>query len=99
MNVVYEKMYYMKTYMNWSFEEIYMLPVTLREWFFDKWLEDGSLFWSDSVFTISIDARISSVYCVFLIFVTLLIVLFNFHYYVLSCTCFAFFVFFIKKFF
>ncbi len=30
----------MKTYMNWTFEEIYMLPVNLRNWFFDKWVED-----------------------------------------------------------
>lgn len=29
----------MKTYMGWSFEEIYMLPITLREWFFEKWKE------------------------------------------------------------
>lgn len=30
----------MKTYMNWTFEEVYMLPVNLRNWFFDKWVED-----------------------------------------------------------
>ena len=29
----------MKTYMNWSFEEVYMLPVVLRNWFFQKWIE------------------------------------------------------------
>ena len=39
-NNLYEKIYYMKTYMNWTFEEIYMLPVNLRNWFFDKWVED-----------------------------------------------------------
>jgi hypothetical protein len=42
MNSVYEQIYYMKTYMNWSFEEIYMLPITLRNWFFDKWMEDNT---------------------------------------------------------
>jgi hypothetical protein len=41
-NHVYEKFFYMKNYMNWSFEEIYMLPVNLREWFFNKWLEVNS---------------------------------------------------------
>lgn len=38
-NHVYEKIFYMKTYMGWSFQEIYMLPVSLRNWFFDKWRE------------------------------------------------------------
>lgn len=42
MNSVYEQIYYMKTYMSWSFEEIYMLPITLRNWFYDKWLEDNT---------------------------------------------------------
>lgn len=42
LKVVYEKIYIMKTHMNWGFEEIYMLPVQLREWFFDKWLEENS---------------------------------------------------------
>lgn len=28
--------------MNWGFEEVYMLPIQLREWFFNKWLEDNS---------------------------------------------------------
>ncbi len=42
MNAVYEKFYYMKTYMGWSFEEIYMLPIPLRNWFFDKWIEDNN---------------------------------------------------------
>ena len=40
-NHLYEKIYYMKIYMNWSFEEIYMFPVALRNWFFNKWLEDN----------------------------------------------------------
>jgi len=41
-SVVYEKIYYMKTYMNWSFEEVYMMPIPLRDWFFNRWLEENS---------------------------------------------------------
>ena len=41
-NNLYEQIYYMKSYMGWSFEEVYMLPVLLRNWFFDKWVEDNS---------------------------------------------------------
>ena len=40
-SVVYEKIYLMKTYMGWSFEEIYMLPIPLRDWFINKWIEDN----------------------------------------------------------
>lgn len=32
----------MKTYMGWSFEEIYMLPIPLRDWFYNKWIEDNT---------------------------------------------------------
>jgi len=41
MNVVYEKIRIMKTYAGWGFEEVYMLPVRLREWFYDKWIQDN----------------------------------------------------------
>lgn len=41
-NALYEKIYYMKTYMNWSFEEVYILPIVLRNWFFQKWIEEKS---------------------------------------------------------
>ena len=40
-NSVYEKIYNMKTYMGWSFNEAYSLPIVLRDWFFDRWLEDN----------------------------------------------------------
>jgi hypothetical protein len=30
----------MKTHMGWSFEEAYILPISLREWFYSKWIED-----------------------------------------------------------
>ena len=30
----------MKTYMNWSFEEVYMLPIPLRDWFYDRHISD-----------------------------------------------------------
>ncbi len=39
-NMVYEKIYRMKTYMNWSFEEVYMLPIPLRDWFYDRHISD-----------------------------------------------------------
>lgn len=41
MNTVYEKIYIMKAYAGWGFEEFYMLPIRLREWFFNKWLEEN----------------------------------------------------------
>lgn len=41
-NSVYVKIFQMKTYMNWSFEEIYMLPIPLRNWFYDKWVEENT---------------------------------------------------------
>lgn len=28
--------------MGWSFEEIYMLPIPLRDWFYNKWIEDNT---------------------------------------------------------
>lgn len=40
--VVYEKIYIMKAYMGWSFEEAYMLPIPLREWFINKWIEKNT---------------------------------------------------------
>ena len=40
--VVYEKIYIMKTHMGWSFEEVYMLPIALREWFLNKWVEENT---------------------------------------------------------
>jgi len=40
-DVLYEKIYIMKTYMGWSFEEIFLLPIPLRDWFINKWLEDN----------------------------------------------------------
>lgn len=39
-NNLYEKFYIMKTHMGWSFEEAYILPISLREWFYSKWIED-----------------------------------------------------------
>lgn len=40
--VVYEKLYLMKVHMGWSFEEAYMLPIPLREWFINKWVEQNT---------------------------------------------------------
>jgi hypothetical protein len=28
--------------MGWSFEEVYMLPIALREWFLNKWVEENT---------------------------------------------------------
>lgn len=41
-NNVYIKIFQMKTYMNWSFEEVYMLPIPLRDWFYEKWIEENT---------------------------------------------------------
>jgi len=32
----------MKIHMGWSFEEAYMLPIPLREWFINKWVEQNT---------------------------------------------------------
>ncbi len=36
MKSVYEQIFYLKHYGNWSFSEAYSLPVGLRYWFFDR---------------------------------------------------------------
>jgi hypothetical protein len=33
---VYEQIFYLKHYGNWSFSEAYSLPVGLRFWFFER---------------------------------------------------------------
>lgn len=39
MEGVYEQFFYLKYKGNWSFQEAYNLPVKMREWFFNKLLE------------------------------------------------------------
>jgi hypothetical protein len=36
MQNVYEQFFYMKMFGNWSFTELYNLPIGLRTWFFEK---------------------------------------------------------------
>jgi hypothetical protein len=36
---VYDKIFYMIQLGNWRFFEVHAIPVTLRNWFFDKLLE------------------------------------------------------------
>lgn len=39
MNSVYERIFYMIQTGNWRFFEAHAIPVTLRNWFFDKLIE------------------------------------------------------------
>ncbi len=38
-NGSYEQIFMMTYYMNWNFFDAYSLPVKLRNWFFDKWMD------------------------------------------------------------
>ena len=38
-NQTYEQLFLMSYYMGWSFYDAYSLPIRLRNWFFDKWIE------------------------------------------------------------
>ena len=38
-NNSYEQIFMMTYYMNWTFFDAYSLPVKLRNWFFDKWMD------------------------------------------------------------
>lgn len=38
-NVSYEQIFLMTYHMNWSFFDAYSLPIKLRNWFFEKWIE------------------------------------------------------------
>ena len=39
MQNIYEQFFFMKMFGNWSFIELYNLPIGLRSWFFDKLVE------------------------------------------------------------
>lgn len=39
LNTSYEQLFLMTYYMGWSFFDAYSLPIKLRTWLFDKWLE------------------------------------------------------------
>ena len=39
MHDVYEQFFYMKMFGNWSFLELYNLPIGLRTWFYEKLVE------------------------------------------------------------
>lgn len=42
-NQIYDQLFIMSYHMGWSFFEAYSLPIKLRNWFFDKWIERKKL--------------------------------------------------------
>lgn len=38
-NSSYEQIFLMTYYMGWNFFDAYSLPIRLRNWLFDKWIE------------------------------------------------------------
>lgn len=38
-NSSYEQIFLMNYYMGWNFFDAYSLPIRLRNWIFDKWIE------------------------------------------------------------
>lgn len=38
-NTSYEQIFLMTYHMNWNFFDAYSLPIKLRNWFFEKWID------------------------------------------------------------
>jgi len=38
-NISYEQLFFMTYHMGWTFFDAYSLPIKLRNWFFEKWIE------------------------------------------------------------
>lgn len=38
-NTSYEQLFLMAYHMNWNFFDAYCLPIKLRNWFFEKWIQ------------------------------------------------------------